>query len=225
MWLTPSSTQDCGRCRPSAPYAASAFITLRNLSSTVSLAFGLQKPRNTSTVSPACVTVTQSGGRSGRVTLILPLLRFNFHSFPGSFRRNCRFLLRFVALFLGDGPLQRRLHGATDVVALGAVYVCRLRHARFYLWVKVVTGFRRPSAFMLSASSRTSCVAASQHPGRTMISSIAIFIPASSLYNDVAGRSFPVGRTIPPLPYGENRGSKRNCFLQAKKYFFERASD
>ena len=97
--LTPSF--NCGRDRPSAPYAASAFITLRNLSSTVSLAFGLQKPRNTSTVSPACVTVTQSGGRLGRVTLISWGLHFKYCSFPSVFCRNRRFQLRFVSRFLG----------------------------------------------------------------------------------------------------------------------------
>ena len=125
-----------------------------------------------------------------------------------------------VARLLGDGLLQRRLHGATDVVALGAVHSRRLRLALLCLRVKAVTGFKRPSALMLSASSRTSCAAVFRRPGRTMILSIAIFIPASSLYNDVAGRSFPVGRTIPPLPYGENRGAKRNCFLQPQKIFF-----
>ena len=30
-----------------------------------------------------------------------------------------------------------------------------------------------------------------------------------------------VGQAIPPLPYGENKRSKRNCFLQTEKYFFQ----
>ena len=38
------------------------------------------------------------------------------------------------------------------------------------------------------------------------------------------GKAVPVGQAIPPLPYGEKKGSKRNCFLQPEKYFF-RAGD
>ena len=34
------------------------------------------------------------------------------------------------------------------------------------------------------------------------------------------GEAVPVGQAIPPLPYGEKKGSKRNCFLQPEKYFF-----
>ena len=34
------------------------------------------------------------------------------------------------------------------------------------------------------------------------------------------GKAVPVGQAILPLPYGEKKGSKRNCFLQPEKYFF-----